>query len=62
MQAIFGINREKNNKLFYHEYENSRGVFHFHSQIELCFVDEGELDVVVNGHRKRLKKERCLLR
>ena len=56
MQAIFGINREKNNKLFYHEYENSRGGFHFHSQIELCFVDEGELDVVVNGHRKRLKK------
>lgn len=54
MQAIFGISREKNNKLFYHEYENSKGVFHFHSQIELCFVDEGELDVIVNGHRKVL--------
>ena len=56
MQAIFGIYREKYNKLNYHEYENSKGVFHFHSPIELCFVDEGELDVVVNGHSKRLKQ------
>ena len=56
MQAVFGIKRERENKLYYHEYENSNGVFHFHSQVELCFVTEGELEVVVNSHGKKLKK------
>jgi len=56
MYAVFGLSREKKNRLYYDEYENSKGVFHFHSQIELCFVLDGELDVVVNSHERKLKK------
>ncbi len=49
MKAEFGIIREKNNKLFYKEYQNDKGVFHFHSQIELYFVEEGEMEIYVNN-------------
>ena len=55
MRAEFGIKREKHNKLFYKEYTNDKGIFHFHSQIELYFVDEGEMEVIVNSQRKVLK-------
>lgn len=56
MRAIFGINRERNNTLFYKEYTNDKGVFQFHSQIELYFIDDGEMEVTVNSHRQVLKK------
>ncbi len=55
LKAEFGISRERNNKLFYKEYINSKGVFHFHSQIELCFVYEGEMEIYINNQRKTLK-------
>ena len=55
MRAEFGIKREKHNKLFYKEYTNDEGIFHFHSQIELYFVDEGEMEVIVNSQQKVLK-------
>ena len=54
MQAVFGVAREKYNKLFYKEYQNDKGVFHFHSQIEIYFVDEGEMEVVVGERRQVL--------
>ena len=47
MQAEFGIKRESNNSLFYKEWQNDKGVFHFHSQIELYFVNDGEMIVSV---------------
>lgn len=56
MRAEFGINREKNNTLFYNEYKNCYGRFHFHSQIELLFVDEGEMEILINNHEKTLKQ------
>lgn len=56
MQPVFGLAREKNNQLFYKEYMNDKGIFHFHSQIELYFIDEGEMEVTVNNHRSFLKK------
>ena len=56
MRAEFGILREKNNTLFYNEYKNCHGSFHFHSQIELLFVDEGEMEVFINNYRKTLKQ------
>ena len=56
MKAKFGIEREVCNKLFYKECENDTGDFHFHSQIEICIVDEGKMNIVVNGNRKTLKK------
>lgn len=55
MQAKFGIEREMHNKLFYKESENDQGAFHFHSQIELCVVDEGEMEVLINDKKRCLK-------
>ena len=56
LKAEFGIMRERNNKLFYKEYMNDKGIFHFHSQIELYFVDEGEMEIYVNNKRRLVKK------
>ena len=55
MQPIFNIVRERNNNLFYKSYRNDEGVFQFHSQIELYFVDEGEMEAWV-GDKYRLLK------
>ena len=61
MYAEFGIERELNNQLFYKECENDNGHIHFHSQIELCIVDEGEMDILLNDKKKTLKKgEMCI--
>lgn len=56
MQAKFGIERERHNKLYFASYENDSGAFHFHSQIELYFVDDGEMEAVINNCRRILKK------
>lgn len=55
MDAVFRVEREKQNFLFYKEYQNDRSVFGFHSQVELYIVDEGEMDITVNSYRKILK-------
>ncbi len=55
MQAVFGIKREKNNQLYYSEYQNDKGPFHFHSSIELYFIDEGEMEVFVNDKKTVLE-------
>lgn len=55
MQATFGIQREVNNKLFFNSYNNVTGKFHFHSQLEIFFVDEGEVNVFINDKTKCLK-------
>ena len=45
MQATFGIKRELNNSLTLLEYKNVMGRdFHFHSQIEIILVEEGEIE------------------
>lgn len=54
MHPEFGIKREKQNHLFYKEYTNDKCLFHFHSQIELYFVDGGEMEMLVNNHSKTL--------
>lgn len=51
MHPEFGITREEKNYLFYMEYQNDSGIFHFHSQIELYFIDEGEMEVTVNDRK-----------
>ena len=56
MQAKFGIERELDRKTRIIDYHNGNGEFHFHSQIEICIVTEGEIDALVNNHLKRLKK------
>ncbi len=55
MQANFNITRERNNHLFYKEYTNDKCIFQFHSQIELYFVDDGEMEFIVNNHRRTLQ-------
>ena len=56
MLPKFGIERERHNKLYYKSYENDNGSFHFHSQIEMYFVDDGNMEVIVNNYRKILKQ------
>lgn len=54
MHARFGIERERNRNLFYKEYKNDFCLFHFHSQIELYFVNEGKMEMLVSGQQKTL--------
>lgn len=62
MDAIFRIEREKQNFLFYKEYENDSSISGFHSHLELYFVDDGEMDITVNSHYRKLKKgEMCVV-
>ena len=56
MQAELGIKLELRQRLRLSDYHNGDGDFHFHSQIEICYVTEGEVDALVNDHLKRLKK------
>lgn len=55
MQPTFGLQREQTNDLFFSSYKNVSGKFHFHSHIEVFFVDEGEVDVFINDKSRRLK-------
>lgn len=54
MQARFNIERERNARLFLRSYKNDACVFQFHSQIEIYFVDEGEMEMLVDGKRELL--------
>ena len=56
MNAKFAIERERYNKLYYMEYENDQCLPHFHSQIELYFIENGEMDIIVNNNKKTLCK------
>lgn len=51
MQAEFGLIQEQRNRFYCAESKGSNSPFHFHSQIELYFVDEGEMEVWVNDNR-----------
>lgn len=55
MQPEFGLWREKHNELFLNQYKNPMGVLHFHSPIELYYVDEGELEVWINDQHTVMK-------
>ena len=56
MQAEFGLKRESNNSLFFNEWTNDSGVFQFHSQIELYFIDDGEMEVTVEDQCRILHR------
>ena len=51
MQAEFGLVQEQRNRFYCAESVNADSPFHFHSQIEIYFVDEGEMEVWVNDNR-----------
>lgn len=55
MQPEFGLKREQQNQLVFAEGKNPHSPFHFHSQIELYFIEEGAVEVCVNDRRQILK-------
>ena len=58
-QPIFNVNRERNNTLFCRSYRNDYGTFSFHSQVELYFIDEGEMEVWAGDQHRLLKAGKC---
>ena len=54
MQPRFNIERDRENILFHRSYKNDFCLFQFHGQIELYFVDEGEMELTVNGESAML--------
>ena len=60
MHSHFDVERERSNEL-YKEITNDnidgQCHFNFHSQIELYFVDDGEIDACINSERRLLKKD-----
>ncbi len=54
MRARFNIERERDNHLFYKSYQNDKCLFQFHSQIEIYFVDKGEMEMLVGGKSQTL--------
>lgn len=56
MQAEFLLITEKSNALTITEVQNRAYRLHFHSNIELCLVLEGEIEVWINDHHRILKQ------
>ncbi len=54
MQPRFNIERDRKNELFLRSYRNDFCLFQFHSQIELYFIDEGEMEINVGGRQTLL--------
>lgn len=55
MKAELNLRREQANRLFMREFSDPYANFHFHSQIELQMIDEGEVEVWVNDRHSILK-------
>ena len=55
MHPGFGLHREKQINLFYYTSVDPNMAPHFHSQIELYLVKEGEFEVWINGKRRILQ-------
>ena len=55
MKAEFNLDREQKNRLFIGSGLNPAASFHFHSQIEIQLVHEGEVEVWVNDQHAFLK-------
>ena len=56
MTATLSIERELKDELRIIEYGVGNGDFHFHSQIELCIVEEGSVDALVNNRAATLEE------
>ena len=55
MQAEFHLRRERENHLEYGRGRHARCGVHFHSQIEVYFVLEGEIEVWINDKHRVLR-------
>ena len=54
MYPQFHVYREQSNTLAVGETRNANVMFHFHSQIEICLITEGAVEVWINDNRKIL--------
>lgn len=64
MRARFNIEREHNKALIEEiTNDNIAGKYlcNFHSQIELYFVDEGQIETLINHHRRLLAKDQMAI-
>jgi AraC-like DNA-binding protein len=62
MEPVFRIEREKQDFIFYKEYVNDKSILGFHSNLELYFIDDGEMDISINKYNRILKKgEMCVV-
>ncbi len=55
MKAVFNLTRDRQEELYYTDFVNDGGIFHFHSPVELYFVYEGEMEVFINDKRRVLQ-------
>ena len=55
MQAEFHLRREQQNKLEYGQSTHVNRSVHFHSQIEIYLVIEGEIEVWINDKHRILR-------
>lgn len=55
MQLKYNIKRERENRIVLDSYQNDKCILQFHSQIEIYMVDEGEMEMRVNGKTRLLK-------
>ncbi|MBR2930927.1 MAG: helix-turn-helix domain-containing protein [Clostridia bacterium] len=53
--ARFNAERERAAKIFCKSYKNDRCIFQFHSQIEIYFINEGEMEMRVDGRTELLR-------
>lgn len=59
--AILSLERELRDELQILTYEQGNGDFFFHSQMELCIVEEGQIDALVaNSAGRLLRGEACV--
>ena len=56
MHPRFYIEREKEHDFFYKDYVDGTGYLGFHSSIELYFVEDGEIEAVIDNQKKILTK------
>lgn len=56
MSAFFEFSRELDKRIVLDLKYNDNCPPHFHSNIELVYVIDGEIDININGHNKTLKK------
>lgn len=55
MQLRYNIKREQENRVVVENYQNDKCILQFHSQIEIYLVDQGEMEMRVNGKCRMLK-------
>lgn len=56
MTATLSIERELKDELRVIEYDVGNGDFHFHSQVEICIVEDGTVEALVNNSQTTLEK------